>query len=137
MVFVFAGSAPLRGASLWITQLMSATEWRAPSNERTWRSALRSLAVLAVDRGRRHADGVVACIDIVDRAGDAGAEVGQQVEPRTTDIGQLDIAPQGRGLARHAVDVACTADHRAGQGAHRPGRDRVHPHALRAEIGRE
>ncbi|SEO30100.1 hypothetical protein SAMN02990966_01566 [Rhodospirillales bacterium URHD0017] len=33
MFFVFAGSAPLCGASLWITQLMSATEWRAPSYE--------------------------------------------------------------------------------------------------------
>ena len=33
MLLVFAGSAPLCGASLWITQLMSATEWRAPSNE--------------------------------------------------------------------------------------------------------
>ena len=30
---LIAGSAPLRGASSWITQLMSATEWRAPSKD--------------------------------------------------------------------------------------------------------
>src|SRR4029450_4036967 len=34
-VIVFAGSAPLRGASLSITHPMSATEWRAPSSEVT------------------------------------------------------------------------------------------------------
>jgi len=39
MSFVFAGSAPLCGASLSITQLMSATEWRAPSYERSRMSA--------------------------------------------------------------------------------------------------
>jgi len=32
-LFLFAGSAPLCGASLSATQPMSATEWRAPSNE--------------------------------------------------------------------------------------------------------
>jgi hypothetical protein len=38
MSFIFAGSAPHCGASLWITD-MSATEWRAPSYERSLMSA--------------------------------------------------------------------------------------------------
>ena len=71
------------------------------------------------------------------RAGDAGAEVGHQVERGAADVGELDVAAQRRGLARHPVDVAGTADHRAGERPHRAGRDGVDAHALRAEVGRE
>src|SRR3990167_10585446 len=92
------------------------------------------LAVLAVRAGGRHAHGVVAGIDIVDGAGDAGAQVREVVERGASHVGELDVAAERRGLARHPIDVAGGADHGAGQGAHRAGRDGVHPHALRAEV---
>src|SRR4029079_8095850 len=53
----------------------------------------------------RQADGVIAGVDEVHRAGDAGAEVREVVERGTTDVGQFDIAAQRRGLARDAVHV--------------------------------
>src|SRR5581483_12057183 len=85
----------------------------------------------------RQADRVIAGVDEMDGAGDAGAEVREVVERRTPHVGQLDIAAQWRGVAADAIDVARAADHRAREGAHRAGRARIDPHTLRAEIGRE
>src|SRR6185312_3208879 len=86
---------------------------------------------------RLHADDMVAGIDVMHLAGDAGAEVAQEIEPGAADILDRHVALQGRIVLVPFEDVAEIADPRSGQRLNGPGRDRVDADVLAAEIDGE
>src|SRR5579863_7820420 len=88
-------------------------------------------------RGRRHADHIEAGIDKVHFAGDATCQVAKQIKCRPADMVKLDGFLE-RGMALVPFEHhAGIAHRRARKGAHRPGRDGVHPDAVLAQIGGE
>src|SRR4051812_8377102 len=81
-----------------------------------------------------HRDNVVAGIDEVDVAGDAGGKIGQQVQRSTSVFVDAAAAPQRRMLLLEREQGARTAEAGAGRGTDRPRRNRVDANAARAEI---
>src|ERR1700730_18799012 len=76
-----------------------------------------------LERGRmRHGDDVVAGIDEVDVAGDAGGEVREQIERGTTDLVQRHAPAQGRVALLEGEHLPRVADAGTGQRADLPGR---------------
>src|SRR3546814_3823818 len=69
--------------------------------------------------------------------GDAGRQVGQQIEAGAADLRNADVLAQRRVQLVPLEDMAEIADAGGGQRLDRPGRDRVHADVLVAEIGGE
>src|SRR3954469_3511267 len=84
-----------------------------------------------------HADYVVAAIDVMHLAGDAGRQIAQQVNAGAADLLDRDVALQWRIELVPFEDVAEVADAGGGERLDRPGGDRVDSDVAAAEIGRE
>src|SRR5262245_11174962 len=72
--------------------------------------------------GMRHSDDVVAGIDEVDIAGDAGGEVREQIERGTPDLVQRHAPAQWRVALLEGEHLPRVADAGTGQRADRPSR---------------
>ena len=85
-----------------------------------------------VGRGRvLHADDMVAAIDVVHLAGDAGGQVREQIDAGAADLLDGDVARE-RGIELvPAQDVAEIADAACRKRLDRPGADRVDADVLR------
>ena len=84
-----------------------------------------------------HADDVIAGIDVMDLAGDAARQVGEQIDGGVADLVDGHVAAQRRVVLVPLQDVAEVADAGRRQRLDRPGRDRVDADVLAAEIGGE
>ncbi len=87
--------------------------------------------------GMLHADDVVAGIDVMDLAGDAARQVGEEIHRRVADLVDRHGAAQRRVVLVPAEDVAEVADAGRRQRLDRPGRDGVDADVLAAEVGGE
>jgi hypothetical protein len=88
---------------------------------------------LAEDEGLRHAQHVIAAVDMDDLAGGAGAVVRAQPDRGAADRLQRGVGAQG-GVRLGMAERAGAADGGPGEGLHRAGRDRVDADALRAKV---
>src|ERR1700679_3585079 len=84
---------------------------------------------------RRHGNDVETGIDEMDFAGDARRHVAEQINRGVADMLVLDGLAQRTVMLVPAEHRARLADHRTGQRAHRPGRDRVDADAVAAQMG--
>ena len=73
-------------------------------------ASVRYAVLMSGGVDRLHADDIVAGIDMVGLAGDAGGEVGEQIEPGAADLIEGDVAPQRRVVLVPLQDVAEVAD---------------------------
>src|SRR5258706_1661123 len=96
-----------------------------------------AVAVLAQIIRLRHRDDVVARIDEMDLAGDAGREVGKQIEPGAAELVEGHAAPERRVLLLEREHEPRVVDAGARERADRAGRDRVDADAALAEVDRE
>ena len=85
----------------------------------------------------RHGDDVVATIDKMDFAGDAGRQVRAQIKPRAAEFFQSHAAAERRIFLLEGEHIARIANAGAGQSADRAGRDRVDADLLVTEIDGE
>ena len=72
-----------------------------------------------------HADDVIAGIDVMDFAGDAARQVGEEIERGLADLFERHIAAQRRVIFVPLQDVAEVADAGGGERLDRAGRDGV------------
>src|SRR5580704_1027022 len=96
-----------------------------------------AFAIGAQRLGVRHGDDVVAGIDEVNFPGHARRKAGEQIKSGAAQIVERDTAMQRRvtllkGEHRTRITYAGT-----GECPNRPGRDRIDPDRLAAEIDRE
>src|SRR5215472_5497315 len=84
-----------------------------------------------------HADHVIAAIDVMHLAGDAGAKIAQQIEPRAAHFVDGDVALQRRIVAIPFEDIGKVADAGGGEGADGARRNRVDAYVLAAQIDGE
>ena len=82
-------------------------------------------------------DDVVATVDVNRLAGDQLGSVGGEIGGGHADVVDRDQALHRRLLLRFAQKLVKVADARGGAGLERPRRDRMHPDALGAELGRQ
>ena len=85
----------------------------------------RPLLIRAQRVGMRHGDDVVAGIDEVDFAGDAGGKIREQIKPGAAEIVERHAAMQRRMALLEGEHGARVADAGAGQRADRSRRNRV------------
>jgi len=85
----------------------------------------------------RHCDDVVAGIDEVDFAGDAGGEIREQIKPRAAEVFQRHAAVQRRMALLEGEHGAGVADPRTRKGADRSRRNRIDADGARAEVDGE
>ena len=117
--------------------------WRATARRRCtlWQRASAPFAALALVHlervGMRHGDDVVAGIDEMDVAGDAGRQIRKQIERGAADLLERHAAPQRRVALLESEHLARIADAGAGERADRPRRDRIDADRRRPEIDRE
>src|SRR5690348_12390017 len=64
---------------------------------------------------RLHADDVIAAIDVVHLAGDARAQIAQQIEPGAADLLDRDVALERRVVLIPFENIAEVADARGGE----------------------
>src|SRR6266853_1154855 len=107
------------------------------SLERLLQRAIRFGGIRLEGVGMRHGDDVVAAIDEMDLAGDAGREVGEEVEAGAAELVEGNAAAQRRMALLEAEHVARIGDAGARKGTDRPGRYRVDADAAGAEIDRQ
>src|SRR4051812_47540975 len=86
---------------------------------------------------RLHADDVIATIDMMHFASDAGGEITQQINASAADIFDRNIALKRRIQTIPFQDIIEVADPPGGQRIDRTGGNRVHADVVAAEIDGE
>src|SRR3546814_5340822 len=102
--------------------------WSAASGLR--REFLQQLGQLRRRLDRHHADDVVAGIDVMHFTGDAGRQVGQQIEAGAADLRYADVLAQRRVALGPLEYLAEVSDAGGGQRAACAGRHAVDPGVL-------
>src|SRR5882724_3731956 len=142
-----ASESGMRGGTPSTTQPI-AGPWLSPQvvKRKRWPKLLKDISGLRIeplqelgDLGRRfgaqHADDVIAAVDVVNLAGDAGRQLAQEIESGAADIFGRDVALQRRVELVPFENIAKIADARRRQGLDRARGDGVDPDVLAAEVG--
>src|SRR6516162_5296630 len=85
----------------------------------------------------RHGDDIVAGIDKMNLAGDAGREIRKQVESGAAEVVECHAAMQRRMALLEGEHKTCIGDPGSRKGANRSRRDRVDADTARTEIDRQ
>src|SRR6185295_10899554 len=143
-----ASASGMRGGTPSTTQPI-AGPWLSPQvvKRKRWPKLLKDISDLRVeplqelgDFGGRfraqHADDVIAAVDMVDFAGNAGRQLAQEIDSGAADLVGRDVALQRRVQLVPPEDIAEIADAGGGQRLDRASGDGVDPDVLAAEVGR-
>src|SRR4029453_14187355 len=103
-----ASDSGMRGGTPSTTQPM-AGPWLSPQvvKRKRWPKLLKDISGLRIDPlpefgrpgrrfGAQHADDVIAAVDVVDLAGNAGGQLAQEIKPGATHLVGGDVALQRR-----------------------------------------